>query len=220
MVNSRRIDKHKFLLVFIMTTLIFVVGMFVGDYFSSKKLSTVEEMEQDMKIETMAIELQYELLSEDPCSSVNSTPLTDKLYDLSRKLDYMENVLGPENPSVRGLKEYYFLLEIQHYLFLKKIKKECEGDYDFILYFYSNKGDCPTCEEQGYALSYMRKINENVRIYPFDINIENIALETIQDQFNMKKENGLPILVINGVTHYGFKNSDKLISLTEQKNTT
>ena len=213
MVEQRNIDLNKYIAVFAITTLIFILGIWVGNYFSTEKLTKLNEMEQDMKIDTMAIDIQYSLISEDPCSSIDPSILTDELYNIAQKLNYMENQLGVDNPSVQRLKEYYSLLEIQHYLFLKKTQKECNKNYTFILYFYSNKGDCPTCEEQGYTLTYIRKIYPNVRIYPFDINIENIALETIKHQYKLDKNKGLPLLVINEKSYYGFKDKNQLLPL-------
>ena len=50
-----------------------------------------------MRIDTMAVEIEYLLVSEDPCKWINSTPLTDDLYQIGSKLDYMENQLGKNN---------------------------------------------------------------------------------------------------------------------------
>ena len=88
--SRQKADKNKYLAVFAMTTLIFIVGILLGNYFSEKKLDQVDHLGQNLKIDTLAMELQYELLAEDPCSHINNTPLAEDLYELASKLDYME----------------------------------------------------------------------------------------------------------------------------------
>ena len=70
-----------------------------------------------------------------------------------------------------------------------------EDKIDTILYFYSNKEDCNDCEQQGYVLSYIKKKYPSVRVYSFDINIENQAIDIIKENYDI---NIAPSVVING----------------------
>ena len=210
---ARRLSKTKYLAVFATTTLIFLIGLIIGNYISNTKLKKIDKLEQDLRIDTMSVELQYMLLSENPCAITDSNVLTEELYGIGNKLDYMESRLGSDNPNVLWIKEYYSLLEIRHWLFMNKIKKDCNSKNPLILYFYSNKGDCPKCEEQGYVLSYIRKKYPATRVYSFDININNTALDSIKDIFKITNKE-LPILIINGKVHYGFKDRTDIESLT------
>jgi hypothetical protein len=152
----------------------------------------------------MAIEIQYLLVSEEPCLVFNSTPLTEELYEIGTRLDFMENKLGSNNPSVLHQKEYYSMLELRHWLLVKRTKKECNMNTTHILYFYSNKGDCPRCEEQGYVLSYLHKKYPALNIYSFDINIDNVALNTIKRVYKVTEA---PTLLIDDEAYYGFMSS-------------
>ncbi len=176
----------------------------IGNHTSSSKLDSLEDIENELRMETMAMELQYLLLSEDPCKSINSTVLSEELYKLGSKLDYMEERMGVNDPTVLRLKEYFSLLQIRHWLFSKRAKKECSLDQDLILYFYSNKGDCSTCEEQGYVLSFIREKYPSTKIYAFDINIRNPAVDTLKRMY--LKNQTTPIIIINEHVYYGFKN--------------
>jgi len=205
-----KVSKTKYLAVFATTTLIFLIGLFLGSQITNTKLNQVELLEQDMKVDTMAIELQYLLLAEDPCSYLNSTPLTEELYDIGNKLDYMENQLGNKNPTVLRIKEYYSLLEIRHWLYMKKVNKECKQNNSLILYFYSNLGDCSSCKEQGFVLNYLRRKFPSINVYSFDINIDNIALDTIKDIYGIKET---PSLIINEKVYFGFRDSKEMETL-------
>jgi len=206
--SKKQIHKTKYIAVFALTTLIFLVGLIIGNQTSHSKLNNLEDIENDLRIETMAMELQYLLLSEDPCKSLNSTILSKELYKLGSKLDYMEEERGINDPYVLRLKEYFSLLQIRHWIFSKKSKRECDLDQDLILYFYSNKGDCSTCEEQGYVLSFIREKYPQTKIYAFDINIHNPAVDTVKEIY--LKNQTTPILIINEHVYYGFKNKEAI----------
>jgi hypothetical protein len=213
--TKKRLSKTKYLAVFAITTLIFVMGLFIGQYMAETKLSNLEEIENNLRIDAMAIELQYQLLAENPCKASNSTILSEELYQLGSKLDHMEKTMGFYDPDVIRLKEYFSLLQIRHWLFLKRGKEECSTDQDFILYFYSNKGDCETCEEQGYVLSYIREKHPNTRVYAFDTNIENPAVNTVKEIY--LKNQTIPTLIINDYSYYGFKNKEAIEKILKIK---
>jgi hypothetical protein len=210
---DKKIRISKYILVLFLTMVVFFSGLLVGNFISNIKLSNIDNMEQDIKVNTMAIEFQYDFLSENPCSSVNSTPLTEELYELGDKLSFMENTLGFDNPTVLRLKEYYSIVALRQWMFLKKTNEQCDMDNTLILYFYSNKGDCNLCEEQGYVLTYIRNKYPSVKVYAFDINIENIALKTIKSTYIKKNE--LPVLIIDEKTYYGFKNRKQIEEIIE-----
>ncbi|MBD3355168.1 hypothetical protein GF361_04235 [Candidatus Woesearchaeota archaeon] len=213
--SKKQVHKTKYLAVFAITTLIFLIGIIIGNYTSSSKLEGLEDIENELRMETMAMELQYLLLSEDPCKNTNSTVLSEELYKLGSKLDYMEEEMGVNDPTVLRLKEYFSLLQIRHWLFSKRTKKECSLDQDFILYFYSNKGDCRTCEEQGYVLSFIREKTPSTKIYAFDINIKNPAVDTLKKMYIQNQTT--PILIINDHVFYGFKNKEAIEQILKIK---
>ena len=213
--KRKHFSKTKYLAIFATTTLIFLIGLIIGSWISNSKLSQLDNLEQDIRADTMAIEVQYDLLAENPCEIIDSEPLAEQLYQLSSKIFYMEEQLGPDDSSVVRLKNYFSLLQLRQWLFLKQTNKQCNTNLASVLYFYSNRGDCSKCEEQGYVLTYLRKTHPNIRIYSFDINIDNIAIKTIKDLYI--KENKLPILIIDGKTYYGFKNKEELENILKTK---
>lgn len=209
MVNRKRFSLKKYFLVLLITILIFVSGMLMGSYFNSQKMNDLELLQRDLTTSSFDNELQYLLIEDAPCDYVNSTPVLDELYELSTKLDFMESLLGPKNVEVLRLKSYYSLLQIRYWRFMNKINSECDRYKNNILYFYSNDGDCPSCEEQGYVLTYIRKKYPNVQVYSFDSNLNLGSIEALKLRFDI---NQTPSIVINGnLTHNGFMQAREII---------
>lgn len=209
----RKISKTKFVNVFAITALIFIIGILLGSYITGIKLDNLTEMEDDLKTHAMSVEMQYEILQEDPCKAINSSSLTDELNSIGERLVFMENELGWDDKNVIRLKEYFSLLEIRHWLLLRKNNDMCSGGLNPILYFYSNQGDCPKCEQQGFILTNFKRNHEDARVYHFDINIDNPALDTVKELYNVKYA---PALVVNDETFHGFISKDKLEELNSQ----
>ncbi len=211
--QRKKIKKTKYLTVFALTTLIFIIGLIVGYEISSAKMDTLTDLEQSLRIDTLSMEVQYQLLSQNPCEVLDSATLSEELYSLGSKLSFMEERMGSDDPTVIRLKNYYYILEARHLLFLQKTKEECGRDLNLIVYFYSNQGDCPRCEEQGYALTYLRKEDPSVRVYTFDIDQDNMVVDTLKELF--VKNRVLPVLVINGETYYGYLDKNAIIKLLD-----
>jgi len=206
-----KLDWIKIIAAFSISTLVFISGLYLGSVFSEIKLEKLNDLEEDFKSDTLALELRYEILKENPCMAANSTILSEELYELGSKLEHMENSLGVDDPSVVRLKEYYSLLQLKHWLFMNNIKDECDYPLNLILYFYSNDEDCENCDTQGVVLSYLRKKYPTVRTYAFDYNYDNMALNAIKEIY--LEDGELPAFIINDNAHTGFKNADDIIAL-------
>ncbi|MFH1505949.1 MAG: hypothetical protein ABIE94_03075 [archaeon] len=212
--SRKKIRVSKYVLVLILTLIIFSGGLAVGSYTTNRKFMQVDYLEQELRTQTMSIETQFLILSENPCGLINHTPFTDELYEVSEKLGYMEDLLGKKDQNVLRLKQYYSLLQIRHWLLMQKMNEECNEDNVLILYFYSNLGDCDKCTEQGFVLTNIREDRENVRIYPFDINLDNPALDTISSLY-LGDNRSTPILIINEKVYHGFKDKEAVLEILD-----
>src|SRR3989338_9023094 len=114
--NSRTIDKQKYVSVFVITTLIFISGILLGNYFSDNKISELSDMSERIQLNTLGTELQFLIASKEPCRLLNESDLSNELHSIGSKLEFMENELGTDNEKVLSLKEYYQLLELRHWL--------------------------------------------------------------------------------------------------------
>ncbi|MEM4398075.1 MAG: hypothetical protein QW757_05645 [Candidatus Woesearchaeota archaeon] len=202
----KRLNYYKVIAVFAITTLIFISGIILGNYFSNQKIEKIADFEKNIRTNIEATEIQYLLLTQEPCNT-DTILITKELEEIGSKITYMENMLGFDNNEVIDLKNTYSIIQLKHYLLLKKIDKECNEKFNFILYFYSNKGDCLKCEQQGFILDYIKKKYNNTMIYAFDINNNNNALKTLKNKYKIEKTPGL---IINENVFQDFMNVEKI----------
>ena len=109
------------------------------------------------------------------------------------------------------LKEQYTLLQIKDYLLMQKIAEKCALDPVFILYFYSNEGDCGDCVRAGHVLTHLRELYPELRVYAFDYHLDIGALRTLVALNDI--EPNLPALVIDEDVHYGFYRREEIEDL-------
>ncbi len=190
------------LLAFVISAAIFATGFWASNSVNKLRLDEIQNIEQQIAIDTLSVETQFDLLSRLSCKNVTeSTELSTELNALEGRLDYTEGQLGSENPQVIQLKGEYSLLEIKDYLLMQEIAQKCNLKPVFVLYFYSNKGDCPECDAAGHVLTYLRQTYPQLRVYSFDYNLTVGALDTLIGIYKIK--NMLPAFVVNGKTTYG-----------------
>ena len=84
---------------------------------------------------------------------------------------------------------------------VKKINEECGEEEDIIIYFYSNLGDCGTCDLQGNVLTYLLNSRNKLSVYAFDVNIDNTALNILKKRFNITT---VPTLIVNNEKYEGY----------------
>jgi len=189
-------------LAFVITGAIFGTGFWVSNSINNLRINEIQNIEQQIGIDTLSVETQFELLSRLSCEYVNeNTELSAELNTLASRLDYTETQLGSENPQVIQLKSEYSLLEIKDYLLMQEIATKCHLKPVFVLYFYSNRGDCPECDSAGHVLTYLRETYPQLRVYSFDYNLDVGALKTLISVDKIK--NTLPAFVVDGKITYG-----------------
>jgi hypothetical protein len=139
---------------------------------------------------------------------------------MASQLSYMESQGSASNKAeVTSLKRLYSLLEIKDYLVMKQIASKCGLKPIFILYFYSNNGDCKDCNNQGYVLTSLAQDYPQLRIYSFDYNLNMSALQTLTSIYGLDNGNELPALVINGKVHKGYQGIDDIQKIIPQLKT-
>ena len=202
----QNLNWKKYFLAFLITSGVFLSAVALSNYFAEKKITSLRDIEDKIATDIMSAETQYDLLTESSCKDLSGTVLSQELNVLAEKLTYTETTLGKNSPDLLRLKTYYTLLQIKDYLLMKNIGAKCNVRPVFILYFYSD--NCPTCEQQGYVLTYLREQYPNLRIYSFDYNLDNPALKTLISLY--KVPNATPAVVINDKVYSGFIDKNEL----------
>lgn len=213
---KRNISIRNVALALVLATLVFLIGIIIGNHLSERKYDQFQSIVSDIRIQTMSMELQYDMLAEDPCAASNTTYLLTELTELTSKLDYLESIYGTDHSEILRLKQYYSILQIQHWMLFRKAKKECNSEYDIILYFYSNEG-CNECKTQGVVLTaFRKKYKGKVKVYAFDKNLRDPALNTLIEIYNVAE---VPTIVYNDNVYANYMSMQALEGARKGQNT-
>ncbi len=191
-------------MAFLLTSFLFGTALFVSNYFNERRVQNVRTIQENMAIDILSLETQFQLLQELSCKDIKeNSVLSREVANLSARLSYTEGQLGSDNEEVLRLKRQYSLLQIKDMLLMKRVSQKCKLEPVFILYFYSNKKDCPECVRQGLVLTALSEKYPRLRIYSFDYNLDVPALNTLIKISDVTGE--LPVLVINEKVVNGFQ---------------
>lgn len=210
---------QKYILAFVITATIFVTAFYIAQRIDAQRVADIRATEESISTDILSLETQFDLLGSLDCKVIAETPvLSDQLNSLAARLSIAEQNLGTNNKEVVQLKKQYSLLQIKDYLLLQQVSQKCKTKPVFVLYFYSNAGDCPDCSLTGEELSYLREQYPGLRVYSFDYNLDLSALKTLMAL--QKIDGPLPALVVNNRPPiYGFKPLNELQALMPELKT-
>lgn len=203
-----KVDYSRYVISLIVTVAIFITAFYLSNFFTNKKLDSIQSIQENIAIDIMSIETQF-LLKESSCSE-GSDAISTEINAIGDKLTYAEGQLGPKDKTVIYLKKYYSILQIKDYILGKNIANECGDDQRpiFMIYMYSNKTNCADCEKQAAVLGRLREIYPELKIYTFDYDLDLKPLETLKAIYKIKPE--FPVLVVEDEPYYGFMTVDEL----------
>lgn len=208
------IDTKKYTFAFFVTTAIFATAFFASNFFSQKRVENVKFIQDNIAVDILSSETQFDLLKEVPCQNVNDSILSPELNALGDKLSHTESERGETDEDVIYLKKYYTLLQVKDYLLSKKVAEKCGSKKKqvFIIYFYSNKGECLDCQKEGYVLTRLKEKYPELRVYSFDYNLSLSVVDSLKAIYKIAPA-PLPALVIEDQTYTGYKSIEELEEL-------
>lgn len=201
-------DWKKYVVVFFITMFIFLSAFYISNYFNSKKIDQIKGIQDQISIDILSSETEYNLLQELSCKNISNSILSKQLEELGVKLEWSEINIGPTD-EVIYLRKYYALLEIKDYLLMKKISSRCGVKSAFILFFYPRVDNCTDCEKQRIVLSSLREKYPELRVYAFDSNTELSAVEAMLHIYKINDVK-TPSIVIDDELLIGFQDIDSL----------
>ncbi len=208
-VNTRAARLSSYVVAFLITAFIFATALYASNYFNNRRVVDIQATQDKISIDILSLETQFDLLAEHSCRDISeNSVLSTEIQPLAQRLSYLESQSQVNEDELMGLKRYYTLLQIKDLLLMQKVADKCKLKPVFILYFYSNAGDCKNCEQQGYVLTGLAQKYPTLRIYSFDYNLTNPALRTLVDINNIRNE--MPALVINNEVYYGLHTMDDI----------
>lgn len=214
-VNTHTARWSSYIVAFLITALIFATALYASNYFNNRRVADIQATQDNISIDILSLETQFDLLAEHSCEDISeNSVLSTEIQPLASRLSYLETQNGVNQDELTRLKRYYTLLQIKDLLLMQQVANKCNLKPVNILYFYSNKGDCKDCEQQGYALTGLSQQYPTLRVYSFDYNIGLAALQALVDIHDVKDK--LPALVINNKVYYGLHTMDDIRAILPQ----
>lgn len=201
-------DITRYIVVFVITLALFVTTLGISYFFSNRKIQSIKTIQDQVGIDIMSSETQFQLLQELSCKDVAANTLSDTLNELAEKIAYSEENLKNRD-EVTELKRYYSLLEIKDYLLMQKIKAKCGTTVVPVFYFYTTAENCSECIKQSAVLTQIRSNYPELRVYSFDYNLDLSALQSLIKIFKVE-DTKLPALVINDKLYTGFQSVEDI----------
>jgi len=211
---ERKISYPLYLTAFLLSVAVFAIGVYIGTLLDNANLAGLSDRVDSLSQRSTSVQLL--LLSEGDSSAfcpVFRSELSEIDADIERigyELSFLEEKKQAYDPE---LKKQYFLLEAGSYLLSKKVSEVCGDDNILLLYFYSN-ADCESCQAQGGEILSFRDALQSggrtMRIYSFDGDLGSPVAEALISHHNITS---YPSIVVNGVLHSGYADSDALAGL-------
>ena len=206
--NKRILLKH--LIVLSLTLAIFFAVFRFVSFENALKRKEISSLQENVLIDLMANETQFDLLKTAPCDSIiEGSSLSNKMDEIGRKLTFAENHDESKSEELLSLKKYYSLLEVKDYLLSQELIKKCpQSNVHSIIYFY--RENCKPCVRQGYVLSELKKRYPWVRIYSFDYDLDFPVVKSFGDIYHVT-EGIFPVLIFDdGSIHRGFTSIEEI----------
>ena len=212
----------KYFYALIITAAIFATAFYVANRFNQSRIADIRATQEAISTDILSLETQFELLGNLDSQAITDNPvLSDEINSLASRLSVAEQNLGANNVEVISLKKQSSLLEIKDYILMREISQKCATLKPvYILYFYSNSGDCQDCGIMGDVLTYLRATYPGLRVYSFDYHLDLSALRTLTTLRKINADKGLPAFVVNNrAPIYGFKTLQEMQKLIPELKT-
>jgi len=195
---KRKISLSIYLTAFVLTVLVFSLGVYIGMVIDESAQNKVEgellELEEDLYLSRILLLSEEEVGAFCPIYSEKLAGVDSERELIGDRLEYLESVRGLYDEE---LKQRYYYLEFENYLLMKKMQENCGEDYVLLLFFYDGGGDSKT---QGETLDAFRAQNPNVKVFSFDGTSEAAVVDVLKEQYNVSS---YPSIVFEGNTLSG-----------------
>jgi len=195
-------QKSAFWQAFIITIIIFGVGVFFGVVLENWRTSQISELYQQSELELLDIKLQSEIytLGEFDCDQAveENINFANKIFEEAAILDKYERA-SRLTSNLRIQHKKYDLLRTNLLLNSIKIKEKCENDYKEVTYFYKyNEPSFETKAKQDIFSKLLIQLKEEkgyeILLIPIAGDNEISAVNLLLDEYNIEE---LPTILIN-----------------------
>lgn len=216
-----KVNNIRHLVILFLTIIVFFFGVLLGGNIEDKRIESLytQLQEQDLAYQNVVTEANYisniiEKANEDDCNLIRGAYFTSiSNLDISRlKLEEYISSSNLRQEEYYRLQGHYSNLQVTYWLLGNKILDLCsDSNFQTILYFYDEKTNCPSCEDQGVHLNYVKQLlGQEVLIFSFDVQREGVVRLLSQKYDVISRET--PVVVI-GDDILGFSSNQKIIDV-------
>jgi hypothetical protein len=193
--------KHVFWEAFLLTILIFVLGIFLGIGFEKRNINIIEDYYSKSEISMIDMFVLQNLInSEDyPCKNLIQTTIkfADKIYEEAQLLETYEKSNILTDKIILSHKKYD-LLRTFIWINSLTISKKCSKDFIQIVYLYEyNPENIETKATQAVWSNILKEVKQKygnkIILIPIAINNNLSSIDTIISKFEIKK---FPVVII------------------------
>ncbi|MFW6047580.1 MAG: hypothetical protein ACOCP4_07350 [Candidatus Woesearchaeota archaeon] len=204
--------KMIYLYATVITTIIFVIGIFTGFYVSRIKVRNVEKQLSTNEFEIESLDMEIDILknleSKSACDYLDKRlpKLASKKTELANKFEEVN-----EEDAKNLEKEFTYSL-VRYWLFMKIQGEKCNIDNPMVLFFHKRDGE--QSRQQGVVLDYwvykLKETNESLSVFGFSTDLKEPLIDLLKNIYNVEK---IPSIVIEGDTYPGLQDKGEVENL-------
>lgn len=195
------IQSDVFWKAFILTSSIFLMGIFVGFLLDNARVEQIREEYKGMEISSIDARLQalyYQIFknSSNFCEPAIQENLrfADKIYVEGLRIEQYEKI-NKLTPSLISDKRKYILLKLQFWLNCIELKRSCNASYTNLVYFYSHHNTTVQGNVQSAVLLDLKnECGSSLMLIPLPIDLNITTINIIKQQYDIKTT---PTILIN-----------------------
>ncbi|MCS7134822.1 MAG: hypothetical protein NZ893_00050 [Candidatus Aenigmarchaeota archaeon] len=216
---KKKFDTWQYVAVALISILIFISGFILGrkithlqtSYLNSEIESVYSDVQENI-IDFFILEISGKTDEEKrvACDFFNQRiyKISDRVGELAKNIETFEKNNGFEDKEYKKLKSKYMDFLLRQWLFSKKIKDSCGGNFSIIIFFYRNVPPCQECIDQGIVLDYFKKeLGEKLFIFSFDTGIDSPSVLYMMNLYNITR---VPSVVFEEKVYNRFVSKDEV----------
>lgn len=209
-----KVKKEKYVIAFLFTTLIFVIGVVIGSEITRTRVESIQQSLQLDVLESQSLEIELSILNqfgkkEDMCAYIESRlpDIAKKKGEIGRRFD-----IGDVPKDEAELLASQFIVSLGRYFVFNEIQtKDCNLKKPTVLFFPDTS---ETSREQA-------KVLDNIVFRLGDVNITVFTFSSIFKEkqgivkmvYNLNNVTRTPAFIIKGTKYEGFQSLDKVTGI-------
>lgn len=210
-----KVSKSVFITAGILTAIVFSSGIMLGWYMDRNRVSILQSQINDLQVSFANIDLENSFYQTVANQSTLCQLYINRATKFSEEADKLGNLINNfktinqfDKEDIDSLKEKYTVINLQFWLQVVNLKKNCEYNATTVLYFYKIL-ECDECVAQGLVLDNMKKARPSeLMIFAIDRDTNLGIVGLLKGVYNVTR---VPFVVINERTGIsGFRNETAL----------